>query len=253
MIKPLDKKVCEGCHVEKSINLFPTRKKKGVPYVRRKCKECHKAMKRARYAINPSYAARMKRYADANREHLRAYWKEYDEKHKAKRHADKKRQRERDREIISQRRKDRYRKNKEKICKAVSDYAKRNRPAINKRQREYQAERKKTDPSFKLGITLRARIKTALAKGYKKAAKTTELLGCSVAELKVHLENQFQPGMSWENQGRYGWHIDHIIPCAAFDLSNEDEQRRCFHYSNLQPLWAIDNMKKGAKILQSKH
>jgi len=61
----------------------------------------------------------------------------------------------------------------------------------------------------------------------------------------AHLESLFLPGMSWEN--RHLWHIDHVLPCAAFDLTNPKEQRRCFHYTNLQPLWALDNIKKRAK------
>lgn len=66
-------------------------------------------------------------------------------------------------------------------------------------------------------------------------------------QLKKHLEIKFTKGMSWENYGK--WHVDHIKPCAKFDLTKESEQRKCFHYTNLQPLWAIDNFKKGANIL----
>ena len=74
-----------------------------------------------------------------------------------------------------------------------------------------------------------------------------ELIGCSISDLVKHLENQFIEGMSWKNYGK--WHIDHIRPCASFNLLNEDEQRACFHYSNLQPLWAIDNLKKKDKLI----
>lgn len=84
------------------------------------------------------------------------------------------------------------------------------------------------------------------AKGIKKATKTFELLGCTSKQLKQYLESQFQEGMTWENYG-YGddkWYIDHIIPCASFDLSNLEQQKICFHYTNLQPLWQFDNLKK---------
>ena len=54
--------------------------------------------------------------------------------------------------------------------------------------------------------------------------------------------------MTWENHGRYGWHIDHIMPCSSFDLTDPEQQKKCFHYTNLQPLWAHENMSKGAKI-----
>ena len=74
-----------------------------------------------------------------------------------------------------------------------------------------------------------------------------ELTGCTLEELKEHLASKFTEGMTFENYGK--WHIDHILPCASFDLLLPEEQPKCFHYTNLQPLWAIDNMKKGAKIL----
>jgi len=70
-----------------------------------------------------------------------------------------------------------------------------------------------------------------------------KLVGCSIDFLKQHLENKFKPGMSWKNYGK--WHIDHIRPCASFDLRKPAEQKKCFHYSNLQPLWAKENLVKG--------
>ena len=77
---------------------------------------------------------------------------------------------------------------------------------------------------------------------------TLQLLGVPNAEfLWNHLEKQFQSGMTRENHGK--WHIDHIIPCTAFDLTDPEQQKKCFHYTNLQPLWAIDNMKKSNKII----
>ena len=72
-------------------------------------------------------------------------------------------------------------------------------------------------------------------------------MGCSIEELKIHLEKQFRDGMSWNNYGMYGWHIDHIKPCSAFDLTDLEQQKICFHYSNLQPLWAKENLSKGKK------
>jgi hypothetical protein len=74
-----------------------------------------------------------------------------------------------------------------------------------------------------------------------------ENLGCSISEAKQYLESLFLEGMSWNNHGLRGWHIDHIIPCHSFDLTNPEERKKCFHYTNLQPLWALDNMKKGNK------
>lgn len=106
--------------------------------------------------------------------------------------------------------------------------------------------RRLRSPVVVLTSQLRCRINVALKKsGCRKSAKTCELIGCSVPELRVHLQKQFQTGMSWEN--RTLWHIDHKKPCAAFDLSDPAQQRECFHFSNLQPLWAGDNCKKGAR------
>ena len=72
------------------------------------------------------------------------------------------------------------------------------------------------------------------------------MLGCSIDELKGYLESKFENGMSWENYGKGGWHIDPIKPCASFDLRSELNQKKCFHYTNLQPLWWEDNLSKGS-------
>ena len=90
---------------------------------------------------------------------------------------------------------------------------------------------------------IRGRISTAIrAQNEIKFIGTLVLLGCSIKEVRIHLESQFIGEMSWENAGE--WHIDHRRPCASFDLTNPDDQKMCFHYSNLQPLWASDNMSK---------
>jgi len=85
---------------------------------------------------------------------------------------------------------------------------------------------------------------SAAIKKQTKSAKTFELLGCTGKECMDYLETLFWPGMTRENYGRYGWNVDHIIPVTAFDLSQPEEQRKCFHYTNLQPLWWDDNDSK---------
>lgn len=90
---------------------------------------------------------------------------------------------------------------------------------------------------------MRKRLWEAL-RGNRKAASTLELVGCTVEELRQHLERQFDAEMTWDNYGL--WHVDHIKPCASFDLSDPAQQAECFHYKNLQPLWAIDNIRKGS-------
>jgi hypothetical protein len=114
--------------------------------------------------------------------------------------------------------------------------------------RQYITRRLAEDPLFKLLHNLRARVNMAIkAVSGEKAEKTMELLGCSVQHVRDHLESQFTEGMTWENQGE--WHVDHIRPCASFNLEDPEEQKKCFHWTNLQPLWALDNIRKGAKYV----
>lgn len=84
-------------------------------------------------------------------------------------------------------------------------------------------------------------------KGINKSDSTMKLVGCSIDKLKKYLESKFKSGMTWKNYGK--WHIDHIKPCASFNLSKPSEQRKCFNYKNLQPLWAEDNWSKNCKVL----
>lgn len=100
-------------------------------------------------------------------------------------------------------------------------------------------------PQNKIACSLRGRIRIAL-KGISKLKSTEVLTGCSYEQLRLHLESLFLPNMTWDNYGE--WHIDHIRPCASFDLSDPRQQIECFHYTNLQPLWAKDNLSKGASI-----
>ena len=94
-----------------------------------------------------------------------------------------------------------------------------------------------------LTFLVRCRVISALKnRGLRKSKRTHEYLGCTSQELKQHLEKQFTDGMTWENQGK--WHIDHIRPCASFNLENEIEKHMCFHYTNLQPLWGSENISK---------
>lgn len=112
---------------------------------------------------------------------------------------------------------------------------------INRRWRKIKYA---SDPRFRLLLICRTRIQHALH-GRSRAQKTIDLLGCTIDQLRSWLAQKFQAGMSWDNYGV--WHIDHILPCASFDLTDPKQQQQCFHYTNLQPLWAKDNLKKGAK------
>ena len=141
-----------------------------------------------------------------------------------------------------------YLKNKTRLDAINKKNREANREHVNKRQREYIKNRRLNNDSLRLLYNLRTRVRSAIRRNTK-GGSTISLLGCTIKELKKHLESMFDDNMSWDNYGLYGWHIDHIKPCASFDLSIEDEQRKCFHYTNLQPLWAKDNLKKKDKIL----
>ena len=121
--------------------------------------------------------------------------------------------------------------------------------AERKKNRERASRRLKEDLQYKLSGLLRSRIKGALrCLDISKACKSMELLGCTIAHLRDHLEAQFTAGMTWGNMGKGGWHIDHIIPCAFFDLTKPSHQKVCFNYQNLQPMWASENCSKQDKI-----
>ncbi len=149
-------------------------------------------------------------------------------------------------------------KNKEKISKRMKIYTAENKERIREykkrhrynnivlkeKKKAYHRNRRKTDIEYAMLCNMRKRLWDAL-KGHSKSASTMQLIGCTVGELMLYLETQFTDGMSWDNYGR--WHVDHIKPCAVFDLTDPAQQKECFHYSNLQPLWAKENIAKGAK------
>lgn len=135
----------------------------------------------------------------------------------------------------------------EKHVAEVSRYQKRHAGKINKKRRL----RRKTTLAFRIRCNLATRLAMAVRNGSaRKAASTVKLVGCSIAELMLYLEKRFLPGMSWDNYGLGAdkWHVDHIKACANFDLADSDQQKTCFHFSNLQPLWQTDNLRKGARI-----
>jgi hypothetical protein len=122
-----------------------------------------------------------------------------------------------------------------------------NSDKVNARKRERSKERRQTDIDYKIKINLRGRIYKAIKRN-SKSESTMVLIGCSIEALKVYLSSMFTEGMNWDNYGK--WHIDHIKPCASFDLTDSVQQKECFHYSNLQPLWAIENIKKSDQFFQ---
>lgn len=151
---------------------------------------------------------------------------------------------------------------KEKNRHKILAYKKRNRDENKEAIREYRKQwrlkniesvkiKKKAyrknylkDPRRKLECSFRGQIKRAFDKNYK-SGTWRSLLGCSIDACKKHLESKFQLGMTWENHGNKGWHIDHIRPISSF---SDENLKDAFHFSNLQPLWAVDNLIKGSKI-----
>ena len=130
----------------------------------------------------------------------------------------------------------------------LAEYAKRSfkKRKNNGKHYAYTAMKRQTDLGYRIKNALFLRLWKALkCNGARKVQSTLELLGCSVDELNAHLEDLFEEGMTWDNYGE--WHIDHIRPCASFDLTDPDQQKQCFHYTNLQPLWAADNFAKSDK------
>ena len=183
---------------------------------------------------------------------------------------------EKNREKVLAYAKERYQKKKEELKKKsreryykIKDYVKlyhqsiivkaRRKRYMKKYQKEnikklmdynlvYNRNRRHNDISFRILHNLRSSFSHLMIKHRGvKSDRMIKLVGCTKEELIQHLESQFKKGISWENYGE--WHIDHIKPCCSFDLTKEEQQRECFHYSNLQPLWAEENLKKGGKVM----
>lgn len=147
--------------------------------------------------------------------------------------------------------------NKQKIKESKSKYNvkynpmyyQKNKDKINARRRIYTKKRRENDPVFKLRQTLRNRICDAVKRANtKKANHTMELIGCCPKFIKAWLEHQFELGMTFENHGSL-WHIDHVKPCASFNLLDEEEQKICFNWKNLRPLIGDENLSKGDEVI----
>lgn len=133
--------------------------------------------------------------------------------------------------------------NKENKDKKSKSYAK----WYDEKGKKYYKNKYNNDINFKLSRTLRARLNKAI-KNNQKAGSAVSDLDCSIEEFKEYMESKFLPGMSWDNWSRDGWHIDHIRPLYEFDLTDEQQFKEACHYTNLQPLWAKDNLSKGNRL-----
>jgi hypothetical protein len=206
-------KNCTKCGLNKNINDFPkcSECKDGF---RNKCKECTKEILDKWKVNNP----------DSHK-----LW------------------REKNLEYDKERKKKHYQDNRDEYLRRGNEYRKNNTEKVNQWVREYRKKRFTDDEVFKLTFTVRSRIRNFLKlTNTLKLGQTFDLIGCTPQELKTYIENQFTEGMSWDNHGE--WHIDHIKPLSS-GKTKEDIMRLC-HFTNLQPLWANDNLKKGGKLYE---
>jgi hypothetical protein len=142
-------------------------------------------------------------------------------------------------------------KNPDRIRENYRRYYNSNIERVRALKNNYKKLNRLIDPCARIAANCRVRIRHALKnQNIKRSKKSIELIGCSYADLKTYIEKQFTGSMSWANYGL--WHIDHIAPCSRFNLIDEEQRNRCFHYSNMQPLWAKDNLCKSNKLLEDK-
>lgn len=132
--------------------------------------------------------------------------------------------------------------------KSISSKKRYRRYSISDKRKIVYKKYLNSKPEAKIAKNLRRRLnKIIKIQSTIKKDQTLNLIGCSIAYLRSHLEKNFKKGMNWSNYGIHGWHIDHIIPCSKFDMQDLEEQKKCFNYQNLQPLWAEENIKKSNK------
>lgn len=253
-------KLCRKCNKIKLAYDFGKRKnsKDGL---KSWCKECESKAAIERKIKNPKRAKEIKaKYRQKNRKKITEYnkkWRDNNEQHikvynkKYKQRLDVKEKNKlcmekiRRKQGIPIRTKMPDEERKKKDIERAKKYYLNNKDRIRKYKRRWIKNKIDTDIGFKIKCRLSKRIWDAL-KGNCKSTSTKKLIGCDIDILINHLEQKFQIGMSWENYG--DWHVDHIIPCASFDLTKKEQQEECFNYMNLQPLWAFDNLSKGTKI-----
>lgn len=241
-------RICTNCNICKPYTEY-SKSKKGKNGIREYCKLCAKE-KHKKYYQNNADKLKLKqkeKYANTRQDGSCKILAEKRKKSKSK--SDKKYYI-KNKEKLNKQSKEKYTLNKEKILLQMKEYRENNKEVIKKRKQKYQKEnrekirerqrlyeKERMPRKSKVIHSLRARIRLAL-KNYKKSASTEKLIGCTLDFFKKYLESKFTNGMTWDNYGNNGWHIDHIKPCSSFDLSDSNQQKECFHYMNTQPLWA---------------
>ena len=197
------------------------------------CKVCRKKISSEKYLANAEkIKTKTNAYKDANRDLIHEKNRIYEKEHA---------------EAIRSRKAAFFQANKDEVYARRRVYIEANREKTNAQQYEYARNKLKTDINYKLAKNLRTRLYYALKGiGFKRGSSVHDL-GCSLDELKLHLESLFQPGMTWKNYGnkKDSWSIDHIKPLSKFDLSNQEQFLEANNYKNLQPLWHLENIRKG--------
>jgi hypothetical protein len=223
----MEYKTCKKCNISHPLSMYNKNKNNIGGYIIY-CKPCKSEMDKIYRKNNPEKIKSLhKTYYDENRDIIVEKSKQYQRENIERRKSYNKENRERDKQYLLQ-----YNKNhKEKIQPLRKKYNEDNRDKIN----EYQNNLYRTNLNHKLSSLYRCRIYIAI-KDNSKSKKTMEILGCSVYEFISYLEKKFLPEMTWENHGDI-WEIDHILPCASFDFTQEGDLEKCFHYFNHQPLF----------------
>ena len=216
-----------------------------------------KMRKKAYYYNNRD---KRKAYNERNKDRIKIRSKVYNEKNKEKIKEQKKAYRERNKDKFIEYKKYWRKSNRERLLVKGKTYYETNKEIIKIKNKNYRSRqevkqkrndalrlRRKNDIQYRLNFMLRKRLTTAI-KNNQKSGSAVKDLGCTIEELKQYLESKFSPGMTWDNHGLNGWHIDHIKPLVSFDLTDRKQLLEACHYTNLQPLWAKDNLSKSDKI-----
>ncbi len=242
-------KICTICKEEKDLTEFSFRNKK-LGRLESRCKKCVREKSKI-YSQDPirkeKKALQNKKWVENNREIVREKRRIYYQKIKEKQKAYYKIYNKQEKAVLQQAK---YReKNRERIHEYQREHYRKNKKTISERHIINNKKRYKTDPIYKLRRDQGRRIRKALkANRELKNKNTPDYLGCTIKFLKEYLESQFTENMSWIEFFQGKIHIDHKIPCASFDLTDPEQQKKCFHYSNLQPLWWYDNLSKRDKL-----
>jgi hypothetical protein len=230
-------KKCTLCHKHKTTNNFYKDKRKKSKLTS-ECKKCAK-IRNNKYRLEHKeyFKEYYKKYCIKNKEKIQIQHKKYHLLNKNKHNKQCKKWKKTHPNSWSLW----YKNNKEHRKIYMKSYQ-----LTHKKERAvYRKNQRKNNIRVRILDSLRARFGLIFIKR-NRSLSTMFLIGCEIDYLLYYLQNKFTDNMNWDNYGK--WHIDHIKPCCSFDLSKIEEQKKCFHYTNLQPLWAIDNIKKGSKI-----